>query len=400
MEQGCGDPMKPTEDKAQVHVAWDPSNARTLYANAFHAATGREEVVLLFGQHVPAPRSQTEQRLEFMERVVLNPFTAKRLALQLQNAVQAHERIYGPLDKEPTAVEATSLYGAGAVNEKGRLLLDLVKKLETEFGVERSFKVLEKKLLGNRFLLTMTKDAIRNQTHRKLLDICRQINMPIDFQDIYRENLSFAEYVHFGYEENEKSSIYKAYLEFPPNWEAEFLNKPADGDSFALYLGFKWDTSINTKRALTRYTCYPRIPLEKILSRLSTLYEGSMQRDSVDIIKGILETALSRIGYGKILYLEVSEDNNPRRSFDINMYRANLRLEELHPLLLRMCRRFSIPEEGFRALFDPVRSKKFGHLSGGIDREGKEFLTVYYGIEEYPGGALLYSPRQAGQHRG
>ena len=391
--------MKPTEEKTQFQTAWDPSNARTLYANAFHAASGREEVVLLFGQHVPAPRSQTEQRLEFMQRVVLNPFTAKRLALQLQNAVQAHERTYGPLDKEPTAIEPTSFYGAGAVNERARLLLDLAKGLETEFGVERSFKVLEKRLLGNRFLVTMTKDAIGNHTRQKLLDICSQINMPEDFQDVYRENLSFAKYVHFGYEENEKSSIYKAYLEFPANWEAEFLNKPAGADSFALYLGFKWDTSINTKRALTRYTCYPRIPPETILERLSNLYEGSAQRDSMEIVKGILETALGRIGYGRILYLEVSEDNNPRRSFDINMYRAKLRLEELHPLLLRMCRRFSITEERFRALFDPVRSKRFGHLSGGIDREGKDFLTVYYGIEEYEREALLHSAGKAGQEK-
>lgn len=392
--------MKPREEKARFQAPWDASNARTLYANAFHAASGREEVVLLFGQCVPAPRSQTEERLEFMERVVLNPFTAKRLALQLENAVQTHELAYGPIDKEHTAIEPTSFYGAGAVNERARLLLDLVKKLETVYGLERSFKVLDKRLLGNRFLVTMTKDAIRNQTHQKLLDICSQINMPMDFQEVYRENLSFAEYVHFGYEENEKSSIYKAYLEFPPNWEAEFLNKPADADSFALYLGFKWDTSINTKRALTRYTCYPRIPLETILERLSKLYEGSHQRDSLEITKGILETALDRIGYGKILYLEVSEDDNPRRSFDINMYLAKLRLEELHPLLLRMCRRFSIPEERFRALFVPVRSKRFGHLSGGIDREGKEFLTIYYGVEEYPREALVRSPGSAGQNKG
>jgi len=391
--------MKPTEEKAQFQSAWDASNARTLYANAFHAASGREEVVLLFGQCVPAPRSQSEERLEFMQRVVLNPFTAKRLALQLQNAVQAHELAYGPLDREPAEIASASFYGAGTVDQRARLLRDLVEKLEAVYGLERSFKVLDKTLLGNRFLVTMTKDAIGNHARQKLLDICRQINMPEDFQDVYRENLSFAKYVHFGYEENEKSSIYKAYLEFPSNWEAELLNKPAGADSFALYLGFKWDTSENGKRALTRYTCYPRIPPEKILNKLSTLYEGSAQMDSLEIVKGILETALGRIGYGQILYLEVSEDNNPRRSFDINMYRAKLRLEELHPLLLRLCRRFSIPEERFRAVFDPIRSKRFGHLSGGIDREGKDFLTVYYGIEEYERDALLHSTGNAGQEK-
>lgn len=389
--------MKPKEEKAQSQVDWDTSDARTLYANAFHAASGQEEVVLLFGQSVTAPRDRREKRVEFMERIVLNPFTAKRLAFQLQDAVRSYELTYGPLDREPEVLAPTPFQGGGEIDERARLLLDLVGRLDAVYGLERSFKVLEKTLLGNRFLVTMTKDSISNQTNQRLLDICRRTRMPRDLQDIYRENLSFAKYIHFGFEENEKGSIYKAYLEFPPNWEAEMLNKPAGTDSLTLYLGFKWDTSDSEKRALTRYTCYPMISPEKILDRLSNLYEGSRQRGSLEIVKGILETALSRIAYDQILYLEVSEDNNPRRSFDINMYRAKVRLEDLHALLLRMCRHFSIPPEQFHALYDPVKSKQFGHLSGGIDREGKDFLTVYYGVEEHPKEAVPRSPDRAGQ---
>jgi len=391
------DDMKPTEEKRQPPDLWDRSKAKTLYANAFHAASGREEVVLLFGQSVPAPRGLPEKRLEFMERIVLNPFTAKRLAFQLQDAVRAYELTYGPLDKEPLATEPTPFHGAGTIDERARLLLEFVGKLEAVYGLERSFKVFEKTLLGNRFLVTISKDSISSQTNERLLDICNRIRMPKDFLDRYKENLPFAKYVHFGFEENEKSSLYKAYLEFPPNWETELLNKPAGADSFVLYLGFKWDASEGEKRALSRYTCYPMIPPEKMINRLSTLYAGSSQTGSLEIVKGILETALSRIGYDQILYLEVNEDNNPRRSFDINMYRAKIRLEDLHPLLLRMCRHFSISPERFHALYDPVKSKRFGHLSGGIDREGKDFLTVYYGVEGPPEEAVLQSPGCAGQ---
>jgi hypothetical protein len=28
-----------------------------------------------------------------------------------------------------------------------------------------------------------------------------------------------------------------------------------------------------------------------------------------------------------------------------------------------------------------METKIFGHFSGGIDREGKDFLTVYFGLE-------------------
>ena len=391
--------MKPTDEKRQPPDLWDKSKAKTLYANAFHAASGREEVVLLFGQSVPAPRGLPEKRLEFMERIVLNPFTAKRLAFQLQDAVRAYERTYGPLDKEPLAPEPTPVHGAGSIDERARLLIEFVGKLEAVYGLERSFKVFEKTLLGNRFLVTMSKDSISNQTNERLLDICNRIRMPKDFLDRYKENLSFAKYVHFGFEENEESSLYKAYLEFPPNWESEFLNKPAGDDSFTLYTGFKWDASDSKKRALTRYTCYPVITPEQMVNRLGDLYEGDMERGSLEIVKGFLEMALGRTGHDQILYLEVSEDNNPRRSFDINMYRAKLRLEDLHPLLLQMCRHFSITPERFRALYDPVKSKRFGHLSGGMDREGKEFLTVYYGVEEHPREAGAPFTDCAGQER-
>ncbi|MCU0596946.1 MAG: DUF3467 domain-containing protein [Desulfobacterota bacterium] len=376
--------MKAGEEKGQSGIPWDNSKARTVYSNAFHAASGREEVVLLFGQCVPAPRGRPEQRLEFMERIVLSPLAAKRFAVALQNAVQAHERTYGSLDKEPPATEPASPRGAGVLDERARLLLGLVGKLEAVYGLERSFKATENTLLPNRFLVTMSKEEIRTQARERLLDICSRIHMPGDLLDQYKEHLSFAKFVHFGFEENEESSIYKAYLEFPPNWESKYLNRPAGADAFTLYLGFKWDASDSQKRALTRYTCYPLIPLEKIMDRLADLYEGSADKESLEIVKGFLETALGRTGYDQILYLEVSEDNNPRRSFDINMYRAKLRLRDLHSLLMQMCRHFSITPEGFHALYDPVKSKRFGHLSGGVDREGKEFLTVYYGVEEHP----------------
>jgi hypothetical protein len=370
-----------------------------VYSNAFHAASGREEVVLLFGQCVPAPRGQPEQRLEFMERIVLNPVAAKRFAFALQNAVRAHERAYGPLAKEPVAPEPVSPAGADVLDEKARLLFGLLGELEAVYGLERSFKATEKTLLTNRFLVTMSREEIRTQARERLLDICSRIRMPEEFLDRYKEHLSFAKYIHFGFEENEGGSLYKAYLEFPPNWESEFLNRPAGADAFTLYLGFKWDASSSGKRALSRYTCYPLIPPEQMMKRLADLYEGDMAKESLVIAKGFLETALGQTGYDQILYLEVSEDNNPRRSFDINMYRAKLRLEDLHPLLLQMCLHFSITPERFRALYDPVKFKRFGHLSGGIDREGKEFLTVYYGVEEYPNETDALYLGSAGQER-
>jgi hypothetical protein len=68
-------------------------------------------------------------------------------------------------------------------------------------------------------------------------------------------------------------------------------------------------------------------------------------------------------------------------------------------LLLQMCRHLSISPERFSALYDPIKSKRFGHVSGGVDRNGKEFLTVYYGVEEHPNETGAPYMGCAGQER-
>jgi hypothetical protein len=97
-----------------------------------------------------------------------------------------------------------------------------------------------------------------------------------------------------------------------------------------------------------------------------------MATDFLDIVS-------TRTTHIEVNYFEVTEENSKRKSFDINVYQANLQLEELYPLLLKMCRHYSIPSGEFHALYEPFKSKIVGHLSGGIGRDGKDFLTVYFG---------------------
>jgi hypothetical protein len=56
---------------------------------------------------------------------------------------------------------------------------------------------------------------------------------------------------------------------------------------------------------------------------------------------------------------------------------------EIYPFLLRMCQHYCTPPEQFAPLYARVKARTFGHLSGGIDREGRDFLTVYYGVKGY-----------------
>jgi hypothetical protein len=46
---------------------------------------------------------------------------------------------------------------------------------------------------------------------------------------------------------------------------------------------------------------------------------------------------------------------------------------------VKICRHYSIPDEEFQVFYEPMKDMIFGHLAGGIDRKGKDFLTVYFG---------------------
>jgi hypothetical protein len=97
--------------------------------------------------------------------------------------------------------------------------------------------------------------------------------------------------------------------------------------------------------------------------------------------RNIIEMAASRVAPENILYLEVTEEDNPRTSFDVNLYRSDMRMKLFYPLLLEMCGHYDIAAEQFQAVFESARDKTLGHISGGVDRKGNDFFTVYYGME-------------------
>jgi hypothetical protein len=84
-------------------------------------------------------------------------------------------------------------------------------------------------------------------------------------------------------------------------------------------------------------------------------------------------------------YLEVQEDGNERKSFDLNFYDAGLLVKDLQPQLARMRDRFGIRPGQFQALYDQIKSQPAGHLAGGLHRNGKDFFNVYYGVQKRRG---------------
>lgn len=389
-------------------IQWDESGTEISRPDACSVDSTREEIFFLFGMYRAEDIGQTEMTVDLQKRIIVSPFVAKRLSKLLADVLRDHEYTHGPLNEEPAskggppghpALGSQPVSGSKKTSEPGQTLFQIINNLDLTYGYERSFKMYDRTLLGNRFLLTFDRNSLRQLPPERILELCGQINMPRNLSSEFSENLPQATCVHFGFEENKGSCIYKAYLEFPSNPESGLGRNGAAPAPFLLYLGFKWDTSDNTRQAVSRYSRYPLITVENILERVSNIYGGA--RCPYEVVKGITDIASARIGRDDILYLEVTEDNNPRRSFDINMYFASLLVGELYPLLARIGQHYGLSFGDFHGLYDGVKDRIFGHVSGGIDREGKDFLTIYHGMQAFrkqeAGPAAQPGARQRGR---
>jgi len=81
-------------------VKWDDSQMKTSYANVCNVSSTREEVTLLFGTNQTWHGGEKEVTVQLSDRVILNPYAAKRMTLLLANIVSQYEKKYGeiPID--------------------------------------------------------------------------------------------------------------------------------------------------------------------------------------------------------------------------------------------------------------------------------------------------------------
>jgi hypothetical protein len=252
--------------------------------------------------------------------------------------------------------------------------------LDAKIVFEQSFKAVHGRLFEDRFLLGFSRHETGAPDER-IASICENIGMPQNLRASFERSLADANHVYFGAEKNEQTLLFKAYLEFRDSIEKQIAGARTTGRSFTLFTGFKWDAFTPSRQAVTRYAWFPSLPVPEILERLRMTIEPRRHRALLEVVQGLIRRAAERIGDSEIQYLEVTEEGNPRKSFDINIYKSGLRLDELWPYLLKALRHYAIPAAGIESLYQTIKPERFGHLAGGVDRENKDFMTVYYGVK-------------------
>ena len=261
------------------------------------------------------------------------------------------------------------------IAEKAVLPFRILERLEIPFGYERSFKMSRGQLLANRFLLGV---SLTDTTPPTLFDICYQLGMPARLFEPFQQNLPEANLVFFGFEDDEVDGNYRVYLEYWDKICAEISAEPEKIHPRLMFLGYKWNTERPQSQAISRYHCYPLLSTSEILERISDVYAQRQQACSLAYVREMVHRAASECLDRSFIYLEVTEEENVRTSFDLNLYKSGLCLHDIHGILVGLQQHYEIRQQDFEKLFQLVGSKLLGHISGGTNRQGEEFLTVYY----------------------
>jgi hypothetical protein len=251
----------------------------------------------------------------------------------------------------------------------------LVEKLGLECGYEKSFKLIDRHLLRNRYMLGIKKSILDHQT---LSAICEQMEMPQKFVDEFFDNVADANLVLLGFEEGVDDCTYKIYLEYWDRMRARMSAGQVPHEPETLFQGFKWSALDNSRAVLTDYVCFPLLEVDEIIERLGRLLSKGGDSTVFDAVSEITTTAAGLTQDRQLVYLEATEEDNPRVSFDINLYAVEMTLQSICRPVERLFQYFSIPNEELDHLYGQVGSRSLGHLSAGTDRSGKNFVTVYY----------------------
>ena len=110
-DSGADTGDKPVEEQAreqtgqrQGRLRVDERNMSTTYANAFRTNGTAEEVMLDFGLNLVGQPQEGQEQPEILfqvnDRVIMNYYSAKRLAITLSQLIRRHEEQFGELEMD------------------------------------------------------------------------------------------------------------------------------------------------------------------------------------------------------------------------------------------------------------------------------------------------------------
>lgn len=226
---------------------------------------------------------------------------------------------------------------------------------------------------ANRYVLgAQSADLTVNQWQ----ELVGTLGMPMTLQTPFLDKLPQSSTVLVGFDlTTDQVPGYKVYLEFMD------AMPPRDSSSsapFLLGIGYKWQVENPEKQLITHYRCLPRISPGQILDRINACYDGMDAPVGQDEVTSIVKQAVDIARGAQFLFLEVSEDDTNRASFDINLYPSSFTINAVIPQLDVLADKFNCPNDQYRRLKALTANQILGHISSGTSSAGQPYFSLYY----------------------
>ena len=313
----------------------------------------------LLGSRVPAAPTTPAKTLP--------PAFARVGAQVLDLGTDAALRLRGttPLNLPPDPMAETAEWLSTAVAE-----------MAPGHYVERSFRIAPGSLQANRMLLSIGSRQMPPQALERAWAIARHLGLPASLRPQVEAAFARADHLHFGFEGEPGRVICKLYFERTVTG-LEAAAARSTGEPALQYEAFKWNVATG-EHVQSHYRWFAGLSAPAIAQRMAALCTTADPTVG-GIARAVLDAAAPRLPPERLLYLEVDEPDQLRQSFDLNMYDAQLSVRDLQPVLFAMRDHFAVRAGQFQALYDQIKSKRLGHVAGGIHRNGEPFFNVYFG---------------------
>lgn len=100
MSQKKDDEKAVDKVEGTTKVRWNHAGMKTTYANVCNVSSTREEVSVMFGTNQTMNLGDGEIVIDLTDRMILNPYAAKRLAIVLEGVIKQYEATFGELPLE------------------------------------------------------------------------------------------------------------------------------------------------------------------------------------------------------------------------------------------------------------------------------------------------------------
>ena len=258
-------------------------------------------------------------------------------------------------------------------------LLGIVAGVGPIHGVERSFKLLDRTLVTDRLLISVS-GAMAPTEESTFEQFAESLGLPEQSRESVRGEIASADWMHLGFERHLGTSVFKLYAERQAAF-TEAIEQPCrvTKTPVLVHQAFSWELAAPGPVRRSRYLAWPDTSPSRVSDAVSRRFFPIGSATGAALLR-IYKRARRAAGHD-LFVLEVEEPGTPRRSIDVNLYPSGLQLDEIADLVGPLFESVGVasPVSASTAT-SASTSAQVGHVAGGISRNGHEFLTIYYRV--------------------